>query len=180
MKDHTRNQAAGIVAVLVALTLCAGCSSGPEYVSLEIRLVEETPAEDLTAMTMRVWGDETTYYAHDEVLMDDKDVTAAMVITKDDGAPAIRLVFAGEGREKLLRLTQRNLGRRLGVVVGGHLQCAPAIEAPNDSGILIVTGHMLEPAARRCSQALTRAAAERSRSPRALEEQARGSRKPPA
>jgi preprotein translocase subunit SecD len=153
---------AGMIAMLVASVLYTGCSSGEQNVTLEVRLVEETPAENLTAMTMRVWGEQLTYYAHEEVLMDERDVTAAMVITKEDGAPAIKLVFTGEGRNKLRRITERNLGGHLGIVIGGQLQCASPIEAANESGVLIVTGHMLERAARRCSEALTRSAARRS------------------
>ena len=162
MRDHTRKGAAGMSALLVAALVLAGCGSEQQNVTLEVRLVEEAPSPDLTAMTMRVWGDQRTYYAHDDVLMDETDVSAAMVITRDDGAPAMKLIFAGEGRKKLQRITQENVGKRMGIVIGGQLQCAPVIHEPNTSGIVIVTGHMLERAARKASQALTRNAAKRT------------------
>jgi len=106
-------------------------------------------------MIMSVWGGEKTYYAHREVLLTEADVAAAMVVT-DDGAPAIKLVFLGEAQQKLLRVTEQNIGGRLGVIIDDQLQCQQLIEEPIDSGIVMVTGRMLEHGAKQCSRALTR------------------------
>jgi preprotein translocase subunit SecD len=126
---------------------------------MEIRIVHGTPADDLTKMTMTVWGGQRTYYARDEVLLSEGDVITAIVVTQDNGSPAIRLTLSKEGQEKLLRVTRNNTGSRLGVIINGRLQCASPIDAAIDTGIVMVTGHMLERGAKRCSRALTRGAA---------------------
>ena len=110
-------------------------------------------------MTMTVWGGQWTYYAHDEVLLTEEDVITAMVVKQDNGATALRLTLSKHAQEKLLRVTRTNVGKKLGVIINGRLQCASRIEAPVDTGIVMVTGHMLEHGAKRCSRALTRATA---------------------
>jgi preprotein translocase subunit SecD len=110
-------------------------------------------------MTMTVWNGQRTYYVHNEVLLTEEDVAGALVVKQDNGAPAMWLALSKEGQEKLLRVTQQNVGNRLGVIVNGRLQCASPIYAPFDKGVVMVTGHMLERAAKRCSRALTRGTA---------------------
>lgn len=159
MRDHIGPRAVGVVTALLAGALGVGCSANDPNVSLEIRILQNAPADHLTKMSMTVWGGQRTYYAHDEVLLNEEDVAAAMVVKKDDGAPAIRLILDKEGREKLLYVTQNNVGSRLGVIINGRLQSATPIDSPFATGTVMVTGHMLEYAAKRCSRALTRAAA---------------------
>ena len=159
MRDHTWARTAGVVAALIAGVLCIGCSADDPNVSLEIRIVQGTPADHLTKMTMVVWGGQWTYYARDEVLLTEEDVITAIVVTQDNGAPAMRLTLSKEGQEKLLRVTQNNVGSKLGVIINGRLQCASRIDAPVDTGIVMVTGHMLKHGAKRCSRALARGAA---------------------
>ena len=159
MRYHIRTRAAGVIAALVAGALCVGCSADDPNVSLEMRIVQETPADHLTKMTMKEWGGQRTFYAHNEVLLTEEDVTGALVVKQDNGAPAMWLALSKEGQEKLLRVTQQNVGNRLGIIINGQLQCASPIYAPVDKGVVMVTGLMLERAAKRCSRALTRDAA---------------------
>ena len=104
---------------------------------------------------MKVWGGHKTYFAHHRVLLTERDVSTATVVTRN-GAPAIELVFAGDAREELLRLTRNNVGRTLGIIIDGELQSTSDIDAPIDNGTVVVTGHMLEYGAKRCSRALMR------------------------
>jgi len=156
VRDNTRTRSAGVVAALLAGALCVGCSTDDGTVSLEMRIVQETPADSLTEITMTIWNGQKTYYAHSQVLLTEGDVTSAMAV-KENGAPAMKLIFTGEARAKLFRVTRQNVGRRLGIIIDGKLQCAPLIDAPIATGIVKVTGHMLEPAAKRYSRALTHA-----------------------
>lgn len=159
-----RTRAAGVVAALIASALCVGCGADDPNVSLEIRLVQYLPADDLTKMSMVVWGGQQTYYAQPEVLLTEADVIAATVITRDNGAPAVRLFLSGEGQEKLHRITRDNIGNRLGVIIDGQLQCTWRIDEPINSGVVTVKGHMLEAVAERYSRALTRTAATKTMS----------------
>ncbi|MEJ2719570.1 MAG: hypothetical protein P8181_00335 [bacterium] len=159
MRDHTWTQTAGVVAAMIASMLCIGCSADDPSVSLEIRVVQTTPADNLTEMAMTVWGGQMTYYAHGEVLLTEEDVIAARVVTRENGAPAVMLTLGQEGQEKLLRATRNNVGGKLGVIFDGRLQCVLRIDAPIDTGVVMVTGHMLKHGAKRCSRALTHRAA---------------------
>ena len=156
MRDHTWTQTAGVVFALIMGVLCIGCSGDDPNISLEIRIVQGTPADDLTEMNMIVWGGQRTFYARDEVLLTEEDVISAIVVTQDNCAPAMRLTLSKEGQEKLLRVTQNRVGSKLGIIINGQLQCASRIDAPIDTGIVMVTGHMLAHGAKRCSRALTR------------------------
>src|SRR5262249_13559881 len=57
-----------------------------------------------------------------------------------DGSPQIRLVCTSAGAAKLLEVTSRHVGGRLGIVLDGQLQAAPRILAPVDNGVLVVAG----------------------------------------
>ena len=156
MRDHTTTRTVGVVLALVAGVLIIGCSEDDPDISLEIRIVQGIPADHLTRMTMTVWGGQRTYYVHDEVLLTEEDIITAIVVKQDNGAPAVRLTLSPEGQEKLLRVTRKNVGSKLGVIVDGRLQSVSQIDQPVDTGIVMVTGHMLEHGARRYSRALTR------------------------
>ncbi len=156
MRGHTRARTTGVATVLIVAALCAGCSADQPAMSMEVRLMQGTPADSLTEMEMTVWGGHLTYYAHSEVLLTDADLITAKPVT-NDGLPAIRLVFTEEARDKLYRITAHNVGGRIGIILNGKLQCADRIDAPVDTGVLMVTGHMLESKAKRYSRALMRA-----------------------
>jgi len=159
MSGNTRNWAAGVVAALCAGLLSLGCSAEDgQSVALEMRIVEDTPSASLTKINMTVWNGQKTYYAHDEILLTEADVTTAMPV-KENGAPGMKLVFTGAAQAKLFRATRDNVGRRLGIIIDGKLQYAAPIDAPNKTGIVDVKGHMLEPAAKRYSRALMHPAA---------------------
>jgi len=155
MRRHTRAGATAVVVAFAVGALCAGCGGEDRSVSLEMRFVELTAADSLTEMTMKIWGGQRTYYAHGEILLTERDVAAAAVV-KRDGKPAIELVLMDEGRQKLLDLTRENVGRTLGVIVDGRLQCASVIQTPVGTGVVLVTGYMLEHGAQRFSRALNR------------------------
>jgi preprotein translocase subunit SecD len=159
VRDHTRTRAAGVVVLLIGAALCVGCSADAPNVSLEMRIVQDIPADDMTKMTMKVWNGQRTYYAHNEILLTERDVMGAVVVEQDNGAPAMCLALTEEGQVKLSRVTQHNVGNRLGIIINGRLQCATPINAPIETGVVMVKGLMLERAAKRCSRALTQSTA---------------------
>jgi preprotein translocase subunit SecD len=162
MRWNTRYRAAGVMGALIVAALCVGCgSSGDRNVTLELRIVELAPADNLTGMTMTVWNGQKTYYAHKEIVLTEQDVKGAMAVV-NSGAPAVQLVFVGEAQEKLRRVTEQNVGRRLGIVINGKLQCAPRIDGPNETGLVMMTGHMLERDAELYSRVLPQGIQDRS------------------
>jgi preprotein translocase subunit SecD len=142
--------------MLAACTLGTGCGADDPDVSLEVRIVQGTRSDDLTRMSMTVWGGQWTYYAHDEVLLTEEDVVNAVVVRQNNGSPALQLTLSREGQQKLHSATRENVGDKLGVIINGRLQSVSPIVKPVETGVVMVAGLMLESGAERCSRALTR------------------------
>lgn len=154
MRDQTRTWVVGVVAACFACSAFIGCSRD-QGVSMEVRIAQSAPADSLTRMDMTVWGGNLTYYVHNRVLLTQRDVSMARAITKD-GVPAMQVILTDAAQRKLAHATRHNVGARLGIIINGQLQCAPEIHGPIDTGILIVTGHMMSLDADQCSRELTR------------------------
>src|SRR5262249_33688273 len=67
-------------------------------------------------------------------------VATADVETGPEGSAQIRLGLTSEGTAKLLEITSRRVGARLGIVLDGQLRAAPRILAPVANGVLVVGG----------------------------------------
>lgn len=138
-----RTVAVAVVATLVLAVVAGGCGRKKQPVTLQVRFLESSPADSLTEMTMTVWGGHRTFYARPHVILDQRDVGGARV-SEEQGRPAVELVFVGDAQKKLFDITRSNIGKRLGIVINGHLITAPVIRAPIESGLLVVSGHISE------------------------------------
>jgi preprotein translocase subunit SecD len=94
---------------LVAVAGCIGADKEPAKISLECRLVEESPAEGLTAMTMIAWATTKTLYVHDDVLMNIDDIASASAVSWHEH-PAVELRFTDAGADKFAKITAANVG----------------------------------------------------------------------
>jgi preprotein translocase subunit SecD len=141
---------------MLCLSIVAGCGGAEtevEKVALELRIVETSPGEGLTAMTMTAWGRSETFYAHEEILMTGDDVDSA-ALTEWNGHPAVELSFTAEGAAKLAQITGANVGRRMGMIVDGVLVTAPVIRAPIDGGVAVINGEFTDEEAKRVAAGL--------------------------
>ena len=121
--------------------------------TLEFRIAEDEPAPGLTEMEFDPTGE--SFYLHDEVLVDQSDVDSAVVIMHD-GRPAVELLLTSVGTRKFEDLTERNVGKRCGMVLNGQLVSAPRIMTPIRVGRAIVASDFTEAEARRVAQGLSR------------------------
>jgi preprotein translocase subunit SecD len=128
-----------------------GCSE-PSQVTLEFRIAEDDPAPGMIAMEFGVTGER--FYLHDEVLIDQSDIDSAVVITHN-GRPAVELLLTSEGTRKFEELTERNVGKRCGMILNGELVSAPHIMAPIRVGRAIVAGDFTRAEARRVARGLS-------------------------
>jgi len=113
------------------------CSKGPEPMALEFRLAQTDPGEGLTEMTFQPTGEKL--YIHDEVLIDNTDVSSASAI-EWEGEHAVDLIFTEPGGEKLARATGQHVDERMGMVVDGRLLSAPRINAAITQGRAVIVG----------------------------------------
>ena len=144
-----------LLVCVAALAGCGGAETDVQKVALEMRLVETSPGEGLTEMTMTAWGRSEILYAHDEVLMTGDDVESAS-LTEWNGFPAVELKFTAEGASKLAGITGANVGRQMGMIVNGALMTAPLIRAPIDGGVAVINGEFTEEEAKRVAAGLSR------------------------
>jgi len=128
--------------ILLALLGCAQQSG----VTVEFRLAETEPAEGLTLMTCTASGE--SFYLHDEILLSNADIESASPDSWD-GRPTVALTFTEAGREKFARLTEENIGGRVGMLVDGELVTAPVIRAPILEGKAVINGDFTEEEATR-------------------------------
>ena len=134
------------VACLIVILFLFGCGS-PEkkeemvMVKVEFRLAETEPAEGLTEMTIP--GLEEKFYLHDKVLMNNYDIQFALPFLWD-GKSVVELTFTEAGKVRFARLTEENLGKRMGILIDGKLVMAPMIKAPILEGKAIIEGNFSE------------------------------------
>ncbi len=140
--------------LIVSLLLVGllGCSE-PNQVTLEFRIAEDEPAPGLTELVFEPTGER--FYLHDEVLVDQSDVDSAVAVMQD-GRWAVEVVLTSVGTHRFEELTERNMGKRCGIVLNGHLVSAPRIVAPIRVGRAIVTSEFTEEEARRVARGLSR------------------------
>ena len=128
-----------------------GCSE-PNQVTLEFRIAEDEPAPGLTEMVFERTGER--FFLHDAVLVDHSDVDSAVVIMHA-GRPAVELVLTSIGTQKFEELTERNVGKRCGMVLDGQLVSAPRIMAPIRVGRAIVASDFTDAEAHRVAHGLS-------------------------
>jgi preprotein translocase subunit SecD len=137
--------------IVILILFCIGCAKGPEPLTIEFRLAQLEPEDGLTEMTFAATGE--TYYLHDEVLLDDSDLSAAKAIDWQ-GETVVDLTFNEAGKQKLERVTGEHVTKRLGMVVGGKLLSAPVINAPITQGRAVIAGRLTPEEAQRIASGI--------------------------
>ena len=98
-------------------------------VRFEVRLAEDTPANDLQAVPMTDSG--RTIYIHAEPFVTNADIASAEVRPDDgDAVFAVALTFTEEGAEQMLQATRDHVGRPLAILIDGKLVAAPVLKSP--------------------------------------------------
>ncbi len=127
-----------VLVFMAAVSLAAAAQGGNP---LEIYLESSSKAPTARAWILRGTGRAfETVYLDSSVLLDQAAVAAADVVSGPDGAPQIRVVLTSQGAEKLREITERHVGRRLGIVLEGQLRAAPFIMGAIGDGALVVGG----------------------------------------
>jgi preprotein translocase subunit SecD len=79
-------------------------------VRFEVRLAEENPAADLREAIIS--GTSRKIYLHGEPVVTNSDIARAEIVQWDGASPfSVSVVFNSEGAAKMLRATQRHIGR---------------------------------------------------------------------
>ena len=94
------------------------------------------------------------YYVSKEIEMDGRNIKEAYP-DKDQWGLKINLSFNAKGAEDFARVTRRNVGRQLAIVLDGRLYCAPNIREAITGGRAQISGSFTEDEAETIAYALT-------------------------
>jgi preprotein translocase subunit SecD len=157
--EEKRMRGLAILLSGLILAACAGSEKFTDVVVLEFRLAEVKPADGLTMMTIEHSGEK--YYLHKEVLMTNASVARTAVITWR-GHLAVEIIFTESGREEFGRLTEQNIGNRLGMLADSRLVAAPLINGPIHEGRAIIEGLFSREEAQRVADGIVAGSADRA------------------
>ncbi|HEX3624341.1 MAG TPA: hypothetical protein VH280_02840 [Verrucomicrobiae bacterium] len=120
----------------------------------QMRLVLDVAAEDCGCDDMPLVhtnGDtsqsETLHLQH-TILLDQRAIKSAVVITNQtDGSSNVEITFTKGGSLRFAEITRENTGKRLAIIIGGQLYCAPRITTEILNGKAVVAGRFSQQAA---------------------------------
>jgi len=114
---------------------------------LQIRLVLDVAAGDCDCDDMALVrpsgepGRTEVLHVQHAVLLDERDLTSATVVTNLAGGDFnIEISFTKGGSLRFAEITRKNIGKRLALVIGGQLYCAPRVLAEILNGKAVITG----------------------------------------
>jgi preprotein translocase subunit SecD len=143
-------------AALAAFTACTATrestASSRDSATFQMRLVQDAPSSDSSEMIV-VQGAESPAHnevlnVQDAVLLDQTAVKSAKLQTDSLGRPQIAIIFTEYGRKRFADVTRENVGKRLGIVIDGHLYSAPTIMSEIPGGKANISGSFSEQEAR--------------------------------
>jgi preprotein translocase subunit SecD len=120
-------------------------------VKVEFRRAESIPAPGLEEVT--VPGTTKKVYLHKQAALTDQDIAEARPTQDVRLEPAVDVRFTREGREKMAKLSEQQLGKPLAILVNGKLVCAPLVKAKISERALI-TGRFTEAEAESIARAI--------------------------
>ncbi len=108
-----------IFAVLLFLGFAAcDTSEITEINSFEIRIAEQTPADNLEKFIMK--GTEKVFYLHPKLEISEAHISATKIVNWENSR-GIEISFNSEGKKLFARITRNNRGKRIGYLLNGEL-----------------------------------------------------------
>jgi len=94
-------------------------------VRFEVRLAEQNPASGLKEEKT---ASGETVYLHSEVIVTNSDIAQAKVVPLPGGSQyAILVTFKPAAARKIHTITEKNIGKRMAILIDGEVVCAPKI-----------------------------------------------------
>ena len=109
--------------------------------TLEFRPGSQSSMKGLTEMT--VVGTDQKVYISQDVVVSNNDIASAEIM-EGFGSPQILIVFTRAGAEKFSQATENNIGKPLGIVIGGQLFSAPIVRQTISTHRMIISGRFTQ------------------------------------
>ena len=121
-------------------------------VRFEVRLVEKDPAPGLKAANLEGGG---TVYLHGEVVVTNSDIEQAKAIPRPERSDFIvSITFTPAGAGKMRAATERNIGKRMAILIDGVIACAPVVNSVLNEAA-VIEGHLTKQEAERIVAGIT-------------------------
>ena len=121
--------------ILLRVALCLSIVAiAQAQTTLQVRLAEAQPANDLTAITVAHSNDKV--YLHPSSIITNADVTEAHVVPHGTTFN-VALSLSPEGSTKLARATEAHIGRPIAILVNGNVVAAPIVRSTITQGVVI-------------------------------------------
>jgi preprotein translocase subunit SecD len=129
-------------ACLIAATAFAGSTNSNVF---QMRLVLDAPSADSEQMTLVSKSNDTTtrkekMSVQKTVLVDQSALKSAKVATDSLGHPMIDITLTDAGQTKFAEITRQMIGKRLAIIIGGQVYCAPVIRSEISGGKAQISG----------------------------------------
>jgi preprotein translocase subunit SecD len=126
---------------VIFLSLTAACLADGS--KIEFRRAQDEAAPGYTQR--QVEGDKESVYVHDQAdfLLTPDDVREAKSVGAERKTPSIEIRFSDRGSEKMGRLTEEWLEKKLAILVDGRLVAAPVIRS-KITGAAVIEGDFTE------------------------------------
>ncbi|MBN1126580.1 MAG: hypothetical protein JXA82_16355 [Sedimentisphaerales bacterium] len=120
-------------------------------VRFEIRLVEENPAPGLQEVKVA----DGTFYLHNDVVVTNSDIAQAKVLPQPGGSIFwVSVTFTPAGARKMHSATEKNIGKRMAILIDGEVISAPVVrDVLNESAV--INGNITKEEAERIVKGIT-------------------------
>jgi len=115
-------------------------------VKFKVSLVEQNPTPGLKEAQLAGGG---MIYLHNDVIVTNSDIAQAIVIPQPGGTDFwVGVTFTSAGARKIQEATERNIGKRMAILIDGEVVTAPVVrEALKESAV--INGHITREEAER-------------------------------
>lgn len=135
--------------MVALLAACAGAPVAPPQHTFDVHALAERPSAS-TRTLADPQGKAVLVVTRPALTQ--RDVQHAELASVADGKPAVQVQFTPDASQRLARLTQKEQGRALAVVIDGQLTLLPKVGRPVTDGRVLLTGF----ASRHDAEALVR------------------------
>jgi uncharacterized protein (TIGR03067 family) len=127
--------------LLIVLLLSPGAGAPGGKATLELHLATSASAPGARPLQLPLAGGGSEEIFFDELpFLSSDGVASADAFVAPGGRGEVRVALTPEGARTLAAVTEKNVGKRVGIVVDGRLLAAPYLMAPLRDGKLVIAG----------------------------------------
>lgn len=124
---------------IAILMTCLNAHSDSDKRQILFKIGESDPAPNLIKLT--VDDSKRTVFVHPKAVLNNTHIASAKARKSEFGYHIIDLVFTKTGREILAKVTRKNIGKQLVIIINGRAVSAPQIRCEISEGKAVISGN---------------------------------------